>query len=117
MEATDLAYIAGLFDGEGNVMCKTYKRRKRPSEKYYDTMYIRVEVAMTDEEAINYLQNTLNMGWSAPKRFNSRPNRRLQWRWCCGYRDALKFAKMIIPYAKTKKEKLQKIIKHYETSL
>ena len=31
--------------------------------------------------------------------------------------DAFKFAKMVIPYAKTKKEKLRKIIKHYETSL
>ena len=114
MEATDIAYIAGLFDGEGNVMCKTYKRRKRPSEKYYNVMYIRVEVAMTDEEAINYLQNTLNMGWSGPKRYNNKPNLKPQWRWSCGYRDALKFAKLMLPYAMIKKKDLQKIINHYE---
>ena len=36
-----------------------------------------------------------------------------QWRWCCGYRDALQFAKLMLPHAKTKRKDLTKIIKHY----
>jgi len=114
-----IAYIAGLFDGEGNVMCKQYMRRRRDREKIYPTWYIRIEVSMTDQEAINYLQDTLEFGWSGPKRFhknnvkkNGEPIKP-QWRWCCGYRDALKFAKLMMPHAKTKRKDLKRIIKHY----
>jgi len=37
-----------------------------------------------------------------------------QWRWRCSHRDALEVAKAIAPFAKTKKNKLEQIIKHYE---
>jgi hypothetical protein len=37
-----------------------------------------------------------------------------QWRWRCSHRDALEVAKAIVPFAKTKKSKLEQIIKHYE---
>ena len=99
-----IAYIAGLFDGEGNVMCKQYMRKRRDREKAYSTWYIRIEVSMTDQEVINYLQDTLGFGWSGPKRYNNKPKWKPQWRWCCGYRDALQFAKLMVPYAKTKKK-------------
>ena len=108
-----IAYIAGLFDGEGNVMCKQYMRKRRDREKAYSTWYIRIEVSMTDQEVINYLQDTLGFGWSGPKRYNNKPHYKPQWRWCFGYRDALQFAKLMLPHAKTKRKDLTKIIKHY----
>ena len=37
-----------------------------------------------------------------------------QWRWACGYRDALLFAKIVWPYAQVKLHKLEQIIDHYE---
>ena len=55
---TDVAYIAGLFDGEGCVQVKKYtekkknhKSRKNPKGKGYRTTYtnrISMEIAMTD---------------------------------------------------------------------
>ena len=45
---------------------------------------------------------------------SSKPHYKDQLRWRCGYRDALKVAKLIIPYARVKRKKLQQIIDHYD---
>jgi hypothetical protein len=111
-----LAYIAGLFDGEGNVMCKQYPRAKPPTGKVYNTWYIRAEVAMANESTIKWLHQTLGFGWCAPKRYHNKPHWKPQWRWCCGYRNCLKFAKMLAPYSKVKKEALNQVILHYENN-
>ena len=113
-EQKHLAYIAGLFDGEG---CVSYVRRptKRADRggKTYNQWYIRAEIAMTDESIIKWLHQTLKMGWSSPKRYHKH-NYKPQWRWSCGYRDCYKLAKLLLPYAKVKVNKLQEVIKHYD---
>ena len=119
MQINDIAYIAGLFDGEGCVTCKK-KPTKRPDRKgkIYNQWYIRCEISMTDKEVISWLPETLGFGWSAEKRYSKRPkNYKRQWRWCCGYRDALTFAKLIWPYAQVKLHKIEQIIDHYEPNI
>jgi hypothetical protein len=39
-----------------------------------------------------------------------------QYRWQCTHRDAYEVAKCLEPYSITKKEKLRKVIDHYEKS-
>ena len=56
----------------------------------------------------------LGFGWSAEKKYNNKPKYKKQWRWCCGYRDALTFAKLMWPFAQVKLHKLEQIINHYE---
>ena len=119
MQINDIAYIAGLFDGEGCVTCKK-KPTKRPDRggKIYNQWYIRSEISMTDKEVISWLHETLGFGWSAEKKYSKRPkNYKRQWRWCCGYRDALTFAKLIWPYAQVKLHKIEQIIDHYEPNI
>ena len=116
MNLSDAAYIAGLFDGEGCVTCKQ-KPTKRADRggKVYNQWYIRCEITMTDKEVIEWLHETLGFGWSREKKYSKRPKHyKRQWRWCCGYRDALTFAKLLWPYAQVKLHKLEKIIDHYE---
>jgi hypothetical protein len=38
----------------------------------------------------------------------------MQYRWRCGYRDALYVAKLLWPHAKVKLHKIEQIIDHYE---
>ena len=115
MEISDIAYIAGLFDGEGCVTCKQKKtKRNDRGGKVYNQWYIRCEISMTDKAVIEWLQETLGFGWSAEKRYNNKPKYKRQWRWCCGYRDALTFAKLVWPYAQVKLHKIEQIIDHYE---
>ena len=65
----NIAYIAGLFDGEGCISC-LQRPTKRPDRngKIYNQWYIRAEIAMTDESTVSWIHHTLNMGWSGPKR-------------------------------------------------
>jgi len=115
MEISEAAYIAGLFDGHGSVACKQ-KPTKRADRKgkVYDQWYIRCEIAMTDKEVISWLHETLGFGWSKEKIYNNKSKYKRQWRWSCGYRDALQFAKLMWPYAIVKLHKLESIIDHYE---
>ena len=116
MTSVEAAYIAGLFDGEGCVTCKK-KPTKRADRngKVYNQWYIRCEITMTDKDIIAWLHETLGFGWSREKKYSKRPaHYKRQWRWCCGYRDALTFAKLLWPYAQVKLHKLEKIIDHYE---
>ena len=122
MEELEIAYIAGIFDGEGSVdYTQRIEKKKKERPRAYLTWRIRCEVSMTNKEVMEWIHKkvgigslNLNVKNKAP---TSKPHWKDQWRWRCTHRDALKFAKMIIPYAKVKREKLQQIIKHYETSL
>ena len=52
---TDIAYLAGLFDGEGCVTCKQRKtKRKDRGGKVYKQWYIRCEINMADKAAIQW---------------------------------------------------------------
>ena len=116
MGTDTIAYIAGLFDGEGCVSCKKVKtKRKDRGGKIYNQWYIRCEIAMTDKHVIEWIHEMLGFGWSAEKKYRKRPKHyKRQWRWCCGYRDALIFAKMIWPYVQVKNHAIENIIDHYD---
>jgi hypothetical protein len=117
MMSTDtIAYIAGLFDGEGCVTCKQKKtKRKDRGGKIYNQWYIRCEIAMTDKHVIEWIHEVLGFGWCAEKKYNTRPKHyKRQWRWSCGYQDALVFAKIIWPYVQVKVHAIEKIIDHYD---
>jgi hypothetical protein len=112
----EAAYIAGLFDGEGCVTCKQRKvKRNDRGGKVYNQWYIRCEMNMADKEVIEWVHDILGFGWSREKIYNKKPaHYKRQWRWACGYRDALTFAKLMWPYAQIKLHKLEQIIDHYE---
>ncbi len=119
MNATDAAYIAGLFDGEGCITCKKRKtKRKDRGGKVYNQWYIRCEMSMTDKEVIEWVHETLGFGWCKEKIIYNKPTHyKRQWRWSCGYRDALTFAKLIWPYAQVKLHKIEQIIDRYEPDM
>ena len=111
---TDIAYLAGLFDGEGNIQYKQYMRQRRNNERPYPTWSIRMEVSMTDESTVRQLHEVLGVG-TVNKRKNGRGSlgSKQQWRWLWGFRDAYQVARLFWPYAHVKMEGLQKIIDHY----
>ena len=110
MEKEKIIYLAGLFDGEGSVSRYQEKRKSRKGKNWV----IRCEINMTDKPVVKWIHNTLDFG-----SFHKKPpspkqlGRKMQYRWCCSYRDALKFANLLLPYARVKRKKLQQIINHY----
>ena len=106
----DIAYIAGLFDGEGSVTCKKYKEKKKSGT--YDCWRISIEISMTDRNVIELVHETLMVGTVKSKKVPK--GMRPQWRWRCTFRDCLQVCKKLWPYATVKLAAIEKVIDHYE---
>ena len=75
MNKTDLAYIAGIVDGEGYVGIKRSKANGKTTGRVNDAYHERIQVRMVDEPAIRFLADTLG-GWyykEKPHCNNGRP--------------------------------------------
>ena len=72
MRDTDLAYIAGIFDGEGCVSYKQYNRQRKHNKKPYPTWQIRLEISMTDRSILVWINETLGVGTVSPKRYKTK---------------------------------------------
>jgi len=115
MNDTDIAYIAGLFDGEGCVSYKQYMRKRPHNPRAYPTWQIKLEIAMTEKSILVWLCEVLGVGTVKEKKYKTKYTLgwKKQWRWRCSHRDAFKVCCLIFPYAHIKLDKIQKIIKHY----
>ena len=122
MSEVDMAYIAGLFDGEGSIhfkrgIEKKKKHKGKPGYRYSNSMRISMEIAMTDESVLRWLHEVLGVGSFTKK---PRKGRRkdgtkylMQYRWRCTFRDAYYVCRLLWPYAHTKLPKIQQVIQHY----
>jgi intein/homing endonuclease len=116
---TNLAYIAGLFDGEGCVSYKQYDRKRPHNKRAYPTWSIRLEISMTDQSVLKWIHEILKVGTVNPKRYKTKYTLgwKKQWRWRCQHREAYYVARLLWPYAHVKLDKIQKIIDHYYSKL
>ena len=121
MRESDIAYLAGLFDGEGSLQCKKgWERKKKHKGKGYrmsNSMRISMEIAMTDESVIRWVHATLQVG-SVIKRNVKGLNKtvkkyKTQWRWRCTFREAYYVCRLIWPYVQVKLHKVEQLIDHY----
>tara|TARA_R100000458_G_C8032946_1_gene87648 strand:+ start:63 stop:500 length:438 start_codon:yes stop_codon:yes gene_type:complete len=121
MRDVDIAYIAGLFDGEGSIQCKkAWEKKKKHDGKGYRKTHawrINMEITMTDRSVLLWLLEVLGCGTLTKKpRSGYRKDGTkylMQWRWRCTYRDAFYVCCLLFPYAHTKLDKIQEVIAHY----
>ena len=114
MRDTDIAYLAGLFDGEACFSIKKRMKKRGPELKAYPTWDIRIEINMTDQSIIRWVNEVLGCGsFSKKPPGKGQLGRKMQYRWRCSHRDAFYVCCLIFPYAHTKLPKVQQIIAHY----
>lgn len=97
LEELDIAYIAGLFDGEGSI--NIFRKQNKSGSNSY---YLEITITNTDFPVLNWLQSVL--GGRVDKTSNvklqsSRPLRR--WRASC--KDAHRILLVLLPYLRVKK--------------
>jgi hypothetical protein len=68
----DIAYIAGLFDGEGSInirraMEKKKKHKGKPGYRMSNSMRISMEITMTDKSVLVWVHEVLGVGTLRPK--------------------------------------------------
>ena len=118
---TDAAYIAGLFDGEGCVQVKRYKEKKKkhkgPGYRTANCVRISMEIAMTDQDVIQWVHETLGCGTvvKKPRKGLRKDGTKylMQYKWRCTFRDAFHVCCLIWPWAHTKLPKINQILEHY----
>ena len=118
---TDIAYIAGLFDGEGSIHYRRgpEKKKKHNGEghRISNSMRISMEITMTDHSVLIWVHEVLGVGTLTPKKVKGRRKDGTkylnQYRWRCTFRDAYQVCLLIWPFAHVKLPKIQQIIEHY----
>ena len=121
LSSEDIAYIAGLFDGEGSIHFKrgTEKKKKHKGKGYRTSMSQRIsmEVTMTDESVIRWMHEVLGVGTvvKKPRKGLRKDGTKylMQWKWRCTFRDAYYVCRLFWPYAHTKLPKITQILEHY----
>lgn len=96
MKETDLAYTAGIMDGEGSI---GIARHKSKSCKRGYTLELCVQVTSSDEWLCTWLK--FAFGSSLSHSVNNAGNP--MWHWILGARKASDFLKLILPYLKLKR--------------
>ena len=121
LSSEDIAYIAGLFDGEGSIYFarRPEKKKKHKGDGYRisNSQRISMEITMTDRSVLQWLHEVLGVGTLVKK---PRKGRRvdgtkylMQWKWRCTFRDAFYVCRLLWPYAHTKLPKIQQVIEYY----
>ena len=121
IRSEDIAYLAGLFDGEGSIYyAKRIEKKKKHKGKGYRTSMsqrISMEVTMTDESVIRWMHEVLQVGTVVrkPRKVLRKDGTKylMQWKWRCTFRYAFYVCRLFWPYAHTKLPKINQVIEHY----
>jgi len=122
LSESDIAYIAGLFDGEGSIHIKRgienkKKHNGKPGRRISNSMRISMEITMTDQSVLRWLHEVLGVGTlnRKPRKGRRKDGTKylMQYRWRCTFRDAYYVCRLLWPYAHTKLPKIQEVIEHY----
>ena len=104
---TDLAYIAGMLDGEGyiGINKKVMTSRKSPR---YDT---KVCITNTHKRALDWIQSKLGAGviYETKQKNNPLAKNRC-FVWSCSNKEAIRVLKLLHPYLHIKKLKAETLI-------
>jgi hypothetical protein len=100
LKVETLAYVAGLFDGEGSIVIGCSIGRTNRKNPCY---FLQVGITNTDRELIDWLRSTFGGHISDNSHSPSRSTQRPCWAWRVTSRQAHGFLRNILPYLRTKK--------------
>ena len=118
---TEIAYIAGLFDGEGSIHYKRGPEKKKKHKgggyRISNRMRLSMEITMTDQSVLLWVHEVLGVGTltKKPRKGLRKDGTKylMQYRWRCTFRDAYYVCLLLWPHAHTKLPKIQQVIDHY----
>lgn len=109
MTATQAAWVAGFFDGEGTISVSRGGRGGK-----YQSVY--VSIVNTHKESIETIYSWVGAGRFSERDMSGRPkHHKQQYLWkIAAQRDVVEFCKQILPYLIVKKEKVQEFLNGWE---
>ena len=108
MNREKIAYIAGMFDGEGSIsIMKVLPRNGRVNIEYKTV----VSISNTFEPVIIWIKEKLNSGYISRTVNKKYPQHKPNYRWMASYQQAYVFLKMVLPYLIIKQAQAELAIK------
>lgn len=110
MELTEIAYVAGLFDGEGHCRVVAAKASKN------GVRYYRAHAAIynTDRRCLDHTKEVLGFGWVG---LNSRASthkassaKKDCYKWAVSNQRCIEFLKLIRPFVKVKGKQIDAVL-------
>ena len=105
MKKTDLAYAAGIFDGEGCIGIEKVNRPHRKNPEYK----LRVIVVSTDRWLCEWLR--FAFGGTVQERKSHPTHTKDQWSWVAYCSTAAEFLRSVLPYMNLKRPQAELAIK------
>ncbi|SMB85209.1 LAGLIDADG-like domain-containing protein [Desulfonispora thiosulfatigenes DSM 11270] len=104
----EIAYIAGIIDGEGTITLTTHKKGCYPSPT--------ITVASSDYELISWLKKTINAGQIIKKKNYNPDKHKDSWSYVLKYNNVLTLLEYIEPYLVivNKKKRAELILNEYK---
>jgi len=93
---TEIAYIAGFFDGEG---CVRIKKANQGGNSYY----VIAHITNTNESILKSVENL----FGGKTRTQERGKNKDVYNWCITSSEAVDFLKTLLPFLKEKKEQAE----------
>lgn len=106
MKNDELAYLAGLMDGEGSV--GLYVRTPKNSDRH--SVVLRVSIGNTSKPMIDWLINTTKVGSVRAKSWD-KLTRRQAWVWSVCSKQAVELLRSIRPWMITKAPQVDIVLK------
>jgi hypothetical protein len=99
LQEKQIAYLAGLFDGEGSVGIYEFKKQNK-----FSNWQFKVEIANTDWRVMKWLENTV--GGKVHKKSEGKANWRQGYCWHIQGENAEVFCKLVKPYTIIKTDQI-----------
>lgn len=108
-----IAYLAGIIDGEGSIYIGNFSSNPKTGAKYYQT---NMEVTNSDQSLIDFLYNTFGGLVNAYTASQTPKNsRKKYWRWICTGERLTHLCEEILPYLTAKKRQCKIMLKMRQT--
>lgn len=110
-DSPELAYLAGLFDGEG---CISFSLREQASAKSVSpNLQTIVAVAMTDRATVELFHQRWPGTFGKVSRARFPSHWRTQWRWVLMAADIIPFLEEIRPFLRLKRPQAELALRYY----
>lgn len=117
-QALDLAYIAGLMDGEGSycILKANTEETMRQTHRKNPMYYAVIRIGMVQREPLVFIRETLGVGIVRDEGVRKdRPTYQPMYRWTVHKKEHIyNVCKLLLPYSRVKAKQMQNIIDLFE---
>jgi LAGLIDADG endonuclease len=101
MKQTDLAYIAGYFDGEG---CISVWKRKAAYTCISPRHILTIQISSTDKSGLDWINRQFKGTVLYAHNASHNPRQADAWKWIISAKRAAEILRLLLPYLKLKKK-------------